>query len=78
MTFSSIQLLDVHKAIHQLRAFNCEFCNYSAKYENDLKRHLIKVHEDKNNKADWEFFVNVIFFLFFNEFVKAWANAIKS
>lgn len=50
MTFSSKQLLDVHKNIHEPKS-NCEFCNYSAKYEVDLKRHLAKVHEDKSKET---------------------------
>jgi KRAB domain-containing zinc finger protein len=46
ITFASTQLLAVHQKIHQPKAFNCEFCNYSANYENDLSRHLTKAHEE--------------------------------
>ncbi|KAG5669755.1 hypothetical protein PVAND_000049 [Polypedilum vanderplanki] len=46
MSFTSNQLLKIHQKVHQPKSFNCEFCNYSSNYENDLKKHLLKAHEE--------------------------------
>lgn len=50
MKFASRQLLEVHKIqLHQPRALNCEFCNYSANYKADLSKHIEKCHQEKED-----------------------------
>jgi hypothetical protein len=53
LKFASDQLLNVHKKqVHQPKAFNCEFCNYSANYSADLTKHIEKCHQEKEGDGE--------------------------
>jgi KRAB domain-containing zinc finger protein len=50
LKFASPQLLKIHEEIHKPRKFACTFCNQRYNFAADLERHLVKMHEDRQNE----------------------------